>query len=421
MTVDSRALAHHAFYGPDIESDPEIRARQFYEFMEDAKQRGHYSYRRTLMGPSAAHALVSADASSSASTMRMFGSNNYLDLANHPQVVAAARDALDRYGYGSGSVALLAGTQLIHRTLERRLAEFYCRPAAVVFSSGYAANVGVMSALLGSTDLALVDLYAHRSLVDGTRLAGCLTKFYRHNDLGHLRLMLERFRDQFRNVWIVTDGVFSMDGDICPLPDLLTLAKAFGAKVLIDEAHAIGVMGTSGKGTEEHFECVGRTTVINGTLSKAPAGLGGYMVGSVELVEWVRHFASAYVFSTNLPATTVGGLLSALDIIENDRERRQRLLDNARYLVERLRQLKFVVEDTVSAIVPVILGDELKTRQFAKGLHDHGIFASPVVFPAVRKTRARIRFGVMSSHTREDLDHVCCVMQALGQEYGCFG
>lgn len=421
MTIDSRALSHHAFYGPDIETDPETRARQFHAFMEDAKQRGHYAYRRTLAGPSEAHAFVSAGASSPSFSTRMFGSNNYLALANHPQVVAAARDALDRYGYGTGSVALLAGTQLIHRQLEQRLAEFYSRPAAVVFSSGYAANVGVISALLGATDLALVDLYAHRSLVDGTRLAGCLTKFYRHNDLGHLRLLLERFSDRYRNIWIITDGVFSMDGDVCPLPDLIALAKSFGARLLLDEAHAIGVMGACGKGTEEHFDSVGQTTVVNGTLSKAPAGLGGYMVGSVELVEWVRHFASSYVFSTNLPAPIVGGLLSALDIIENDRERRQRLHENARYLVNRLRQLEFVVEDTVSAIVPVILGGELKTRQFANGLNDNGIFASPVVFPAVRKTRARIRFGVMSSHTRDDLDHVCRVMQILGQEYGRFG
>lgn len=418
MSVDSASLSFQAFYDPGLNSDVFERAKQFRSFMVDAEHRGHYSYRRTLVGPSQAHVAVADDALELPREMLLLGSNNYLDLANHPKVVAAAHEALDRFGCGAGSVALLAGTQLIHRTLEQRLAEFYQRPAAVVFPSGYAANLGTISALLGEGDLALVDLYAHRSLVDGTRLAGCLTKFYGHNDLKQLRRLLERFRAQYAHPWIITDGVFSMDGDVCPLPSLIALAREFGARLLIDEAHAIGVMGPNGRGSEDHFGVVGQTDVIVGTLSKAPAGLGGYLVGSSDLVEWVRHMASPYVFSTNLPAATVAGLLTALDVIEHDVERRQQLRENARYFVQRLRAAGFQIENTESAIVPVILGDELTTRQMTRGLHEHGIFASPVVFPAVGRTRARIRFSVMSSHSRSDLDHVCEVMQKLGRAHG---
>lgn len=418
MTVDSQVLAFHAFYGPNVDTDPMERAKAFHAFLEDAKERGHYSYRRTLAGPSAAHASVVDVDSEQSREMLLFGSNNYLGLADHPRVIAAARDALERYGYGAGSVALLAGTQLVHQQLEQRIASFYERPAAVVFPSGYAANVGVLSALLGPSDLALVDLYAHRSLVDGTRLAGCLTKFYKHNELAHLRQLLVRFRPAYRNIWIITDGVFSMDGDTCPLPELIALAKEFSARLIIDEAHSIGVMGERGRGTEEHFGVIGQTDVINGTLSKAPAGLGGYVVGSVELVEWVRHFASSYVFSTSLPAPVVGGLLAAFDVIENEPERRERLRENSRYFVSRLREMGFVIEATESAIVPVILGDELVTRQVAQGLHAQGVFASPVVFPAVRKTRARIRFGVMSTHSQADLDRASDAMLTLGRLHG---
>jgi 4-hydroxy-2,2'-bipyrrole-5-methanol synthase len=418
MSVDPESLSLHAFYGSNVHPDPFERAKQFYSVLEDARRCGQYSYRRTLVGPSQAHVSVVDDDASQPREMLMFGSNNYLDLANHPQVTAAAREALDCYGYGAGSVALLAGTQQIHRQLEQRLADFYQRPAAVVFPSGYAANLGTISALLGESDLALVDLYAHRSLTDGTRLAGCLTKFYGHNNLKQLRQLLERFRSRYQNIWIITDGVFSMDGDTCPLPDLIAIAGEYGAHLLIDEAHAIGVMGDRGRGTEEHFGLPGQTDVILGTLSKAPAGLGGYLVGNVEVVEWVRHFASPYVFSTNLPAPVVAGLLAALDIIENDPERRKRLKDNARYFVQCLRAAGFLIEGTESAIVPVILGGESVTRQIAKGLHEHAIFACPVVFPAVSKTRARIRFSVMSSHSRSDLDRVSEVMQALGRMHG---
>lgn len=418
MSIDSASVSFQAFYDPATHVDVVERAKQFRHLMLDAEQRGHYSYRRTLAGPSQAHVAVAADALQEPREMLLFGSNNYLDLANHPQVIAAAHEALDRYGCGAGSVALLAGTQRIHRALEQRLAEFYQRPAAVVFPSGYAANLGTISALLGERDLALVDLYAHRSLVDGTRLAGCLTKFYGHNDLKQLRRLLERFHSQYAHPWIITDGVFSMDGDVCPLPDLIELAREFDARLLIDEAHAIGVMGAQGRGTEDHFDAVGHTDVIVGTLSKAPAGLGGYVVGSRDLVEWIRHMASPYVFSTNLPAATVAGLLAALDVIENDVARRERLRENARYFVQRLRAAGFRIENTESAIVPVILGDELITRELTRGLHEHGIFASPVVFPAVGRTRARIRFSVISSHTRSDLDHVCEVMQKLGRAHG---
>jgi glycine C-acetyltransferase len=350
--------------------------------------------------------------------MILMASNNYLDLCSDPAVLSAACAALQHYGCGTGSVSLLSGTQDIHHRLEARLADFYGREAAAVFPTGYSVNVGTISALMGPADLALVDMYAHASLIDGAKLAGCLTKFFKHRDTESLRSLLARLRAKYHGVLIITDGVFSMDGDVCRLKELLELKQEFGARLLIDEAHAVGVLGAHGKGTEEYCDAIGQTDVITGTLSKAPGGLGGFVVGSAEVVQYVRHFAGSYVFSTSLPPAVVGGLLAAFDIIEHDHERRERLSDNAAYFVRRLREAGCVVEATVTPIVPVVIGDENVTRRIASDLHDQGIFASPVTFPAVAKTRSRIRFSVMSSHTREELDSVVEAMAVLVGRYG---
>jgi len=417
-SVDSTKIAFHDFYKPSADQDVLYKARAFHAFLRDAKARGHYSYRRTLLEASQARPLVLDAATARPRKMILMASNNYLDLANDPTVVAAAQAALTRYGYGSGSVALLAGTQHIHRQLEQRIADFYGREAAAVFPTGYSANVGTLSALLREGDIAIVDMYAHASLLDGTRLSSCLTKFFKHNDMTHLRALLQRVRPDFNGALVVTDGVFSMDGDICRLRELVDLCREYNARLLIDEAHGVGVLGAHGKGTEEHTGALGATDIITGTLSKAPSGLGGYVVGKAEMVEYVRHFAGSYVFSTSLPASVVGGLLAAFDIMEHDDARRRKLTDNAAYFVHRLRAAGFDVGDTETPIVPVIIRDELVTRQIALALDAAGIFASPVTFPAVAKTRSRIRFSVMSSHTREDLDNVVEALQELGTRYG---
>jgi glycine C-acetyltransferase len=412
-TVDSEAINFHDFHRPRHHPDLWHKTREFYSFLLDAKARGHYAYRRTLLEGSTARTLVVDPRTGEPRRMILMASNNYLDLCTDPRVISAARSALEQYGCGSGSVSLLAGTQDIHRRLEARLAAFYGREAAAVFPTGYSVNVGTISALLGPGDLALVDLYAHASLIDGTKLAGCLTKFFKHQDLDHLARLLTRLRQSYHGVLIITDGVFSMDGDVCRLRELIELKEAYGARLLVDEAHAVGVLGEHGKGTEEYAGVLGQTDLITGTLSKAPGGLGGYVVGSAEVVEYVRHFAGSYVFSTSLPAPVVGGLLAAFDLLEHDHARRARLGDNAAYFARRLREAGCVVENTVTPIVPVIIGDELITRKIALDLHDQGIFAAPVTFPAVPKLRSRIRFSVMSSHTREELDYVVDVMQSL--------
>lgn len=407
------------FLSEDAEqSDIFDRLQGFYGFLSDAKQKHVYTYRRTLLEGSSARVIVYDRKQQREREMLMFASNNYLDLAMDPTVIAAGEEAQRRYGYGSGSVPLLSGTMDLHRELEARIASYYGREACVVFSTGYAANVGTLGSLLRSTDLAVIDMYSHMSIIDGVRFSGALTKVFKHNDIEHADRVFEKSRSHGIGAIMAADGVFSMDGDLCPLPELLRVKAKHNARLLIDEAHAIGIIGPRGRGTEDYYGENGKVDILTGTLSKSPAGLGGFLVGSCELVEYVRHFANTYVFSTSLPPAVTGGLLRVFDLLEGDVARREQLWDNAAYLTKALQGAGFNTGHTKTAIVPVIVGPELLARKFALDLDEAGIFACPITFPAVSKAQARIRFSVMATHTRKDLDYVVATMQQLAASYG---
>ncbi len=385
----------------------------FNEYLKSSIAAKEYAYRRTLQTPTSSKIQVAEFGQ-----MIMMGSNNYLDFANNPQVVAAAKKALEGYGYGSGSVALLGGTFELHRKLETSIANFYQREHAAVFPTGYSANVGTISALVQEGDLILMDMYAHASLVDGATLSGATVKFFQHNDIKHLEKTLTRLRDKFGGVLIVTDGVFSMDGDVCVLPDLLSIKQKYNARLLIDEAHAIGIIGKEGRGTEEYFNRIGEVDIITGTLSKAPAGIGGYVTGSSKMVEYVRHFASSYIFSTSLPPPVVGGLIEVFHILETDLSHKAKLEHNIERFAGKLRSLGFNIGETITAIIPIIIGDEPRTKTMAKEMAEAGIFCSAVVFPAVSKTQSRLRISLMSSHTDKEIDRVLELLEQLGRKHG---
>lgn len=389
----------------------------FYQYLSEAITSGQYAFRRTLTQGTAAHTEI-IDIDGNKKDVIMMGSNNYLDFANDPEVKKASIEALEKFGYGSGSVALLGGTFEIHRQLENQIADFYSRERSAIFPTGFSANVGTISALVKEGDLILVDMYAHASLVDGTKLTQATVKFFKHNDMDHLEKQLTRIRNKFNGCLIITDGVFSMDGDLCKLPELLAIKEKYQARLLIDEAHGVGIVGKNGRGTEEYFNQIGKVDIITGTLSKAPAGLGGYVVGSAPMVEKVRHFASSYIFSTSLPPAVVGGLCKVFEKMKNDLSRMHKLHQNVTHFTSKLRSLGFNLGESSTAIVPVIIGNEELTMTMAKELAANGIFTSAVVFPAVSKTQSRLRVSLMSGHSTDDLNRVLQLLESMGRHYG---
>jgi len=348
----------------------------------------------------------------------MMGSNSYLSLNTHPRVVAASEAALHEYGYGMGSVSLLAGTSALHRELERRIAAFYGTEDAILFPCGYSGNVGIVAALCGPGDVVINDAANHASIFDGCKLSGADVKVFVHKNLKHLEKILRALPEAQRGRLLITDGVFSMDGDVAPLDALHELAQRYGTRLMIDEAHALGVIGPTGRGTAEHFGLQGKIDVIYGTLSKAPAAVGGYCAGSANLVQYLRYYARSYVFSSSLPAPVVAGLIEVFGLMSEDAAGRTALWKNIHYLVPRLQALGFNTGATHSAIIPLIIGDEPTLSEIHRELRGEGVFTSVVTYPAVRRKECRLRLSLMSTHTPEQLDRVLEVLERLGRKYG---
>jgi len=348
----------------------------------------------------------------------MLGSNSYLNLTTHPDVIAAARAACERYGYGMGAVPLYSGTTELHRALEERIAAFYGAEDALIFPCGYSANVGVLSALCGPGDVTLNDASNHASIFDGCRLSGSDIKVYLQRNLEHLERALKRLPEAQRGRLIVTDGVFSMDGDLAPLAEIAALAARYGARVMVDDAHGLGVVGPTGRGTPEACGCQAQIDIMMGTLSKTPGAVGGYCAGRAMLVRYLRYYARTYFFSTSLPAPVVAGLLEVFRLLAEDRAGRDRLWRNVLYLRDGLRALGFNTGQTGSAIIPVIVGDEAKLGPFHTDLVAHGVYTNLVTYPAVRRKECRLRLCVMAGLSQGDLDEALQGFATLGRAHG---
>ncbi len=351
----------------------------------------------------------------------MMGSNSYLDLTTHPRVVAASQRACQRFGYGMGAVPLYAGNTPLHRELEETLAAFLEKEDAILFPSGYSGNVGVISALCGPGDVVINDAANHASIFDGARLSGAEIKVYLHRNMVHLERVLRRLPAEVKGRLIVTDGVFSMDGDVAPLDRIVPLAREYGARVMVDDAHGIGVMGPTGRGTPEHFGCPGGVDVLYGTLSKAPGGVGGYCAGSAELIRYLRLYARTFFFSTALPAPVVAGALEVFRLLMEDPTLHRDLWRNVRYLRQGLRELGFDTGQSESAIIPIIVGDEERLARFQNELRHRGVFTNLVTYPAVRRKDCRLRVNVMRTLTRADMDRALVIFAAVGRECGVIG
>ena len=356
-------------------------------------------------------------------------SNDYLGLTHHPRLRDAALAATAEYGVGSGAVRTIAGTMTLHEQLEADLAEFKHAPAVLTFQSGFAANTGVIPTITGETDLIVSDELNHASIIDGMRLSKAPRKIYRHADVAHLREVLEQATTEgrdgqgapYRLILVVSDGVFSMDGDIAPLDGIVDAAEAFGAAVMVDDAHASGVLGKDGRGTVDHYGLHGRVAIQVGTLSKAVGVLGGYVAGSQALRDILIQRARPFLFSTSHPPAVAAACIEAVRIMQDEPELHERLWANTRRFKAEMGRLGFDIGHSETPITPVILGDSELTIRFSNRLVDEGVFATSVVFPTVALDRARIRTIVTAAHNDELLDRALAAFATVGRELGVIG
>jgi len=344
-------------------------------------------------------------------------SNNYLGLTTHPRLRRAALKAVEELGVGTGSVRTIAGTMEIHMELERRLAEFKKVEKVVVFQSGFAANAGTVSAILGKEDVVISDELNHASIIDGCRLSRATIKVFPHKDVDAARRIIKDLPAGQRKL-LITDGVFSMDGDLGPLPGLCDLAEETGCIMMVDDAHASGVFGANGRGTVDHFGMHGRVDVQVGTLSKAIGALGGYVAGNSNLIEFLYHRARPFLFSTSHPPAVVLACLAALDVLMEEPEIIERLWENTRFFKEGLQTLGFNTGPSESPITPVIAGEGAKAMLLSDKLFERGVFAQGIAFPTVARDKARVRTIVTATHTREDLQYALDQFAAVGREIG---
>jgi glycine C-acetyltransferase len=350
-------------------------------------------------------------------------SNNYLGLTTHPKLREAAIDATRKYGVGSGAVRTIAGTMRIHMELEQKIAQFKNVEACVVFQSGFAANAGTVSSILGKEDFILSDELNHASIIDGARLSRAKIKVFRHKDINHAEELLKEVQHEPGRKLLITDGVFSMDGDIGPVDKLCDLADNYGAIMMVDDAHASGVLGRNGRGSIDHFGCHGRVDVQVGTLSKAIGALGGYVCGSRDLIDYLYHRARPFLFSTSHPPSVAASCIAAFDLLEQEPERIDRLWSNTRYFKAELGKLGFNIGGvntpaSETPITPIIVGDGKLTMQFSRELFDAGLLATGIAFPTVAEGKARIRTILSSEHTREQLDQSLDILRTVGKRLG---
>lgn len=342
----------------------------------------------------------------------MFGSNNYLGLANDPRMKQAAKDAVDRYGTGVAGSRFLNGNTVLHEELERKLAKFKGRESALIYATGYQMNLGVVSALVGKGDVVIVDKLDHASILDGCKLSGAEIKRFKHNDPADLDKVLSQISPD-KGKLVIVDGVFSMEGDVAPLPEIVKVSKKYGARLIVDDAHATGVMGENGKGTCEHFGLNhGDVDLIVGTCSKSLASVGGFAVGDESVIHYIQHVSRSMIFSAALPPSCVASISKALDIIELEPERRKKLWENSNYLLESFKKMGCNTGHTKSPIIPILIGDNEKTFMLWRALFEEGIFTNPVVSPAVPPKRTLMRVVVTASHNREHLDKALNIFES---------
>jgi len=380
--------------------------------VQELKEQGLYKELVTLEGPSDAECIINGK------KVINLSSNNYLGFANHPRLKKAAIAAIEKYGAGAGAVRPIIGNMKIHDDLEKLLAEFKREEAVLAFQSGFNCNAGVIQALTDKGDLIISDQLNHASIIDGTRLSKADKAVFQHSDMADLERVLKEKRNNYNNVLIITDGVFSMDGDIAKLPEIVALAEKYNCLTYVDDAHSSGVLGESGRGTVDHFKLHGRVDVAMGTLSKAIGVVGGYVAGKKVTIDWLKNRGRPFLFSTGLPPAAVGAAIEAVKMLMESTEYTDKLWANAKHFKEGLGKLGYNIGHSETPITPIIIGDEAKTLEFSKKLFENGLFSGPIVFPTVPKGTGRVRCMVTAGHTTEQLDRAVKICEKVGKEMG---
>jgi len=387
------------------------KIKLFSQRLKDAKKANRYFYLREIQGPSLARIIVEGK------EFINFASYSYLGLIEHPKIMKAAKDAIDKYGSGAGGVRLLAGTTTLHKKLEEKLAEFKKAEAAITFSSGYVTNLSTISCLTDPKDIILIDKLDHASIIDGCMLSGARFRTYKHNNMEHLEKILEKSKD-YNTKLIVADAVFSMDGDIADLPNIRKLADKYGADLMIDEAHSLGVLGKTGKGIEQHFNMEGSVDISMGTLSKTIPSIGGYIASNKDIINYLKHISRGFVFSASLPPSAVAATLAALEVMEEETWRYEKLRENIRLFNQGLTEMGFNTMNSETAVVPVLVGDEERTLELARFLNDNGIYVCPILYPAIPKNTNRVRNHLMATHSIEDINKALDIYYKGGKKIG---
>ncbi len=384
-----------------------------YTAPQEAKAAGVYPYFRVI--ESDQDTVVTMNGKK----VLMFGSNSYLGLTNHPKLKEAAKAAVDKYGSGCAGSRFLNGTLDLHIELEEKLAKFVGKDEAIVFSTGMQVNLGVLSSLMGRKDFIISDDANHASIVDGTRLSFATTRKFKHNNMESLETVLQRAgkeRGPEDMALIVTDGVFSMEGDVCNLPEIVRLAKQYNANIMVDDAHGLGVMGELGKGTCNHFGLTDEVDLIMGTFSKSLATIGGFIACSHEVANWLKHTARSLIFSASIAPANAAAVIAALELIQQEPERLEQLWANTRYAKNMLDELGFETGHSTTPIIPIYVRDVNKTFMLTKILQEQGVFVNPVVTPAVAAEDTLIRFSLMATHTFAQIDEAIGKMAAVARE-----
>lgn len=349
--------------------------------------------------------------------MILIGSNNYLGLIDHPKVKQAAKEAIDRYGVATCGSRFLTGTIDLHELLEERLAKFMNKEAALTFSTGYQTNLGIISSLAGKDDFVITDRMDHASIIDACRLSFAEVRKFKHNDMQDLEKVLSEIPED-KGKLIVVDGVFSMEGDIADLPNIVKLAKKYKARVMVDDAHGLGVLGKHGRGTAEHFGLEDEVDLIMGTFSKSFVSIGGFVAGEKKVINYIKHFARSLIFSAAATPASVATVLAALEVIENEPERRERLWQITHYMRNSFQQMGYNTGPSQTPIIPIMIGDDEKCFALWKALRDEGIFTTPVIYPAVPKGQALIRTSYSANHTDEELNLILEAFRKCGKALG---
>lgn len=382
------------------------------KYIEDLKKDGVYRELPVNEGPCDAEIILNGR------KVINLSSNNYLGFANHPRLKNAAIDAIKKYGVGAGAVRTIVGNMDIHEELDQVIAKFKKEEAALVFQSGFSVNAGVIQAITTDKDIIISDQLNHASIIDGTRLSKANRAVYKHSDMDDLERVLKESQGLYENMLIITDGVFSMDGDIAKLPEIVRLAKLYGALTYVDDAHGSGVLGDRGRGTVDHFNLHGKVDFIVGTLSKAIGVVGGYVAGSKDMRDWLLHRGRPLLFSTAMMPGAAAAIIEAFNMLETSSEYTDKLWENARYFKVKLEKLGFDIGHSQTPITPVMIGNEAQTMEFSKALLYNGVYVSGIVFPTVPKGTGRIRCMVSALHTKKQLDKAIEIMEQTAKKLG---